>query len=203
LKGVDDIKHWKCSTAEKVMLWISVPMAERKTIHGMPRCAKRVGFIRSQRHKRESSTKETLSLIERLKRTRNVRAVRINQLLAVNVECEGHILGTASQYHRHNFRLTEDALTGGLQQYRNPLPRQKPLHIADGVSAEVKNARGQHGGDLRSPQSFSVGVNGKPRSPLNSFFSRRSLELLWRRMTPGATRLPISRRNRRPFSQSS
>jgi len=43
-------------------------------------------------------------------------------------------------------------------------------------------------------QSFPVGVKGKPRSPLNSFFNRRSLELLWRRMISGATRLPNSRR---------
>ena len=36
-------------------------------------------------------------------------------------------------------------------------------------------------------KSFSVGVKGRPRSPLNSFFNRRSLELLLRRMMPGAT----------------
>ena len=50
--------------------------------------------------------------------------------------------------------------------------------------------------------SFSVGVNGRPRSPLNCFFNRRSLELLLRRMISGATRLPNSRRARRPLSQS-
>jgi len=43
-------------------------------------------------------------------------------------------------------------------------------------------------------QSFSVGVKGRPRSPLKSFFNRRSLELRWRRMISGATRLPNSRR---------
>jgi len=52
-------------------------------------------------------------------------------------------------------------------------------------------------------QNFSVGVKDKPRSPLKSRLSRRSLELRLRRMTPGATRLLISRRNRRPLSQSS
>ena len=69
----------------------------------------------------------------------------------------------------------------------------------------MENARGEDGVGLalHFPQSFSVGVNGRPRSPLNSFFSRRSLELLLRRMISGATRLPISRRNRRPLSQSS
>jgi hypothetical protein len=44
--------------------------------------------------------------------------------------------------------------------------------------------------------SFSVGVKGKPRSPLKSFFNRPSLELLLRRMTPGATSLYSSRRKR-------
>jgi hypothetical protein len=48
-----------------------------------------------------------------------------------------------------------------------------------------------------------VGVKGKPRSPLNSFFNRRSLELLSRRMTPGATSWLLSRRARRPLSQPS
>jgi hypothetical protein len=47
-----------------------------------------------------------------------------------------------------------------------------------------------------------VGVKGSPRSPLKSFFNRRSLELLLRRMTPGATSLLLSRRARRPLSQS-
>ena len=61
--------------------------------------------------------------------------------------------------------------------------------------------RGRYSFD--SPQSFSVGVKGRPRSPLNSFFSRRSLELLLRRMTPGATSWLLSRRARRPLSQSS
>jgi hypothetical protein len=55
----------------------------------------------------------------------------------------------------------------------------------------------------RLPQSFSVGVNGRPRSPLKSFFSRRSLELRLRRMIPGATSWLLSRRARRPLSQSS
>ena len=52
-------------------------------------------------------------------------------------------------------------------------------------------------------QSFSVGVNGNPRSPLKSLRSRLSLELNSRRMISGATRLPDSRRARRPLSQSS
>ena len=65
------------------------------------------------------------------------------------------------------------------QAHRNHFLRQIFLHIADGVGAA---------------QSFSVGVNGRPRSPLNSFFNRRSLELVLRRMISGATRLPISRR---------
>jgi len=47
-----------------------------------------------------------------------------------------------------------------------------------------------------------VGVNGSPRSPLNSFINRRSLELLLRRTIPGATSLLFSRRARRPLSQS-
>jgi len=47
-----------------------------------------------------------------------------------------------------------------------------------------------------------VGVKGRPRSPLNSFFNRRSLELVLRRMTPGATNWLLSRRARRPFNQS-
>ena len=61
--------------------------------------------------------------------------------------------------------------------------------------------QGWHSYDF--PQSFSVGVKGRPRSPLNSFFSRRSLELLLRRLMPGATNWLLSRRARRPFSQSS
>ena len=83
--------------------------------------------------------------------------------------------------------------------------RQKLFHIADGVFAEVKNARGEDGVGfaLYLPQSFSVGVKGRPRSPLKSFFSRRSLELLLRRIIPGATSLLLSRRARRPFNQSS
>ena len=60
--------------------------------------------------------------------------------------------------------------------------------------------------DERGPamriQSSSVFLNGNPRSPLNSFFSRRSLELLLRRMMPGATSWLLSRRARRPLSQS-
>jgi hypothetical protein len=83
-----------------------------------------------------------------------------------------------------------------LQPKRNLLLRQKPFHIANGVFAEVENARGEDGVGFAFyfPQSFSVGVNGKPRSPLKSFFSRRSLELLLRRMMAGATRSPNSRR---------
>lgn len=57
--------------------------------------------------------------------------------------------------------------------------------------------------NVASHQSFSVGVKGRPRSPLKSFFSRRSLELLLRRLMPGATNWLLSRRARRPFSQSS
>ena len=89
--------------------------------------------------------------------------------------------------------------------HRNVFPRQKPFHVADGVGAEVENAGGEDVVCLpiHLSQSFSVGVKGRPRSPLNSFFSRRSLELLLRRMISGATRLPISRRYRRPFNQSS
>ena len=59
---------------------------------------------------------------------------------------------------------------------------------------------------MRTPfgcYNFSVGVKDKPRSPLKSFFSRRSLELLVRRLTPGATSWLLSRRARRPFNQSS
>ena len=47
-----------------------------------------------------------------------------------------------------------------------------------------------------------MGVKGKPRSPLKSFFNRRSLELVLRRMTPGATSWLLSRRARRPLGQS-
>lgn len=68
---------------------------------------------------------------------------------------------------------------GGLQRGNPPLKRRATAH------------------------SFSVGVKGRPRSPLNNFFNRRSLELVLRRMISGATRLPISRRYRRPFNQSS
>ncbi len=64
------------------------------------------------------------------------------------------------------------------KSYRNLFLRQKPFHIADGVGAEMENARSEEGIHLVAAQSFSVGVNGRPRSPLNSFFSRRSLELL-------------------------
>ena len=56
---------------------------------------------------------------------------------------------------------------------------------------------------LRSVYNFSVRVKGKPRSPLKSFFNRRSLELLSRRIIPGATSWLLSRRARRPLSQSS
>ncbi len=52
-------------------------------------------------------------------------------------------------------------------------------------------------------QSLSVGVKGRPRSPLNSLRSRRSLELLSRRRLPGATSLLDSRRAFRPRNQSS
>ncbi len=51
--------------------------------------------------------------------------------------------------------------------------------------------------------SFSVGVNGKPRSPWKSFFNRRSFELVFRRRMPGATNWLVSRRARRPRNQSS
>ncbi len=51
--------------------------------------------------------------------------------------------------------------------------------------------------------SSSVFLNGRPRSPLNSLRNRLSLELDGRRMISGATRLPVSRRARRPLSQSS
>lgn len=40
----------------------------------------------------------------------------------------------------------------------------------------------------------AVGVKGSPRPPLKSFLSRRSFELLLRRMIPGATRSLSSRR---------
>jgi len=56
---------------------------------------------------------------------------------------------------------------------------------------------------LSLAQSFSVGVKGRPRWPWNIFFNRRSLELLRRRMTPGATSWLVSRRARRPLNQSS
>jgi hypothetical protein len=70
-------------------------------------------------------------------------------------------------------RLQKASLVSApLQPHRNVFLCQKSFHVADGVGAA---------------HSFSVGVKGKPRSPLNSFFSRRSLELLARRMTPGAT----------------
>src|ERR1022692_2953197 len=65
----------------------------------------------------------------------------------------------------------------------------------------MENARGKD--RFHFAQSFSVGVKGRPRSPLNSFFNRRSLELLSRRMIPGATSWLLSRRARRPLSQSS
>jgi len=79
--------------------------------------------------------------------------------------------------------------------HRNILFIQKPFHVADSAGAEMENARGGAGGwNFHFLQSFSVGVNGRPRSPLNSFFNRRSLELVLRRMISGATRLPISRR---------
>ena len=55
---------------------------------------------------------------------------------------------------------------------------------------------------LNQAQSFPVGVKGSPRSPLNSFFNRRSLELRVRLLTPGATNWLLSRRARRPLSQS-
>jgi hypothetical protein len=64
----------------------------------------------------------------------------------------------------------------------------------------MENARGENG--FHFPQSFSVGVKGRPRSPLNNFFNRRSLELRLRRLIPGATRWLLSRRARRPLSQS-
>jgi hypothetical protein len=48
-----------------------------------------------------------------------------------------------------------------------------------------------------------VGRNGRLRFPLESFFSRRSLEFFWRRITTGATRFPAARRGLRPASQSS
>jgi len=46
-------------------------------------------------------------------------------------------------------------------------------------------------------------MKGRPRSPLNSFFNRRWLELLLRRMTPAATCWLLSRRARSPFNQFS
>ena len=69
---------------------------------------------------------------------------------------------------------------------------QKSINILDGVGAEMENARGENGIDI--PQSFSVGVKGSPRPPLKSIFSRLSLELLLRRVMPGATRWLNSRR---------
>jgi hypothetical protein len=56
---------------------------------------------------------------------------------------------------------------------------------------------------LNCRYSFSVGVNGKPRSPWKSFFNRRSFELVFLRRMPGAINLLVSRRARRPRNQSS
>src|SRR5436190_2662195 len=53
------------------------------------------------------------------------------------------------------------------------------------------------------PYKSSVFRNGSPLSPLNTLRNRRSLELESRRMILGATRSPVSRRARRPLSQSS
>ena len=52
-------------------------------------------------------------------------------------------------------------------------------------------------------QSFSVGVNGNPRSRLNNLRNFRSFELESRLRIPGATSLLVSRRARRPRNQSS
>jgi hypothetical protein len=91
-----------------------------------------------------------------------------------------------------------------LQSHRNVLLLQKLFHVADRAGAEMENARGVGDGwNFRRLHSFSVGVKGRPRSPLNSFFNRRSLELVLRRLIPGATSWLLSRRARRPFSQSS
>src|SRR3954464_7415206 len=46
-------------------------------------------------------------------------------------------------------------------------------------------------------------VKGRPRSPLNKRFNRASDELLSRRITSGATRMPVLRRCARPAFQSS
>jgi hypothetical protein len=67
----------------------------------------------------------------------------------------------------------------------------------------MEYARGEDGIQIGFPQSFSVGVKGRPRSPLKSLFNRRLLELFLRRMTPGATSWLLSRRARLPFNQSS
>ena len=54
----------------------------------------------------------------------------------------------------------------------------------------------------RAVHKSSVFLNGRPRSPLKILRRRRSLELPGRRMISGAPRLPVSRRARRPLSQS-
>jgi hypothetical protein len=79
-----------------------------------------------------------------------------------------------------------------LKSHRYSLGHQKSFNILDGVGAEMEDARSEDVIDI--PQSFSVGVKGSPRSPLKSFFSRLSLELLLRRVMPGATRWLNSRR---------
>lgn len=74
-------------------------------------------------------------------------------------------------------------------------------HVFFSADCMVRMVLGGPGGNRF--QSLSVGVNGRPRSPLKSARSRLSLELDLRRMTPGATSLLVSRRALRPRSQSS
>ena len=97
-------------------------------------------------------------------------------------------------------RISQSLLTSAATTAREG-SSSETVYIADGVGAEMENARRQDSAHF--PQSSSVGVKGRPRSPLNSFFNRRSLELRLRRLMPGATSWLLSRRARRPLSQSS
>jgi hypothetical protein len=69
--------------------------------------------------------------------------------------------------------------------------------------SSIPNGGEGRGEEVHSNYSISVAVKGSPRSPLYNARRRLSLELSLRRMTAGATFSPVSRRARRPASQSS
>lgn len=92
-----------------------------------------------------------------------------------------------------------------IKPHRNIFLRQKPLHVAHGVSAKMKNAGGQNcvGMAFHIRLKFFGRSKGQAAFAVEKFFQPPVAGTGFAPDDSGATRSPISRRNRRPFSQSS